>query len=63
MENNNCYYNIRETVENKEYHICTYPKPHRGWVGISGRCWDSKESCIFTQDGAQKTCSFYRIRD
>ena len=25
----------------------------------SGRDWDSKMNCIFTQDGAQSSCSAY----
>jgi hypothetical protein len=52
---NNCYYNFDGR--------CTYPKPHRGWIGESGRCWDSKESCVFTQDGAQTLCTFYKIQN
>jgi len=52
---NNCYYNVEGR--------CTYPKPHRGWIGETGRCWDSKESCTFTQDGAQKLCTLYKIQN
>lgn len=52
---NNCYYNIEG--------MCTFPKPYSGFVGFSGRAWDSKESCTFTQHGAQKVCTDYVIED
>jgi hypothetical protein len=45
---NNCYYNISGK--------CTNPKITRG---ESGRDWDSKQNCTFTQDGAQSLCSEY----
>lgn len=45
---NNCYYNISGR--------CTNP---RGLAGESGRDWDSKQNCTFTQDGAQSLCSVY----
>ena len=54
MSDNNCYYNIQGK--------CTHPKPYSEWVGVSGRDWDSKESCVFTQDGAQGICKWYRFR-
>jgi len=51
---NNCYYNH----ENR----CTKPKSWSGYVGASGRTWDSKMSCTFTQDGAQGICSDYKFK-
>ena len=48
---NNCYYNISGR--------CTNPKITRGLAGESGRDWDSKQNCTFTQDGAQSLCSEY----
>lgn len=48
---NNCYYNINSG--------CTNPKISKGLAGESGRDWDSKINCTFTQDGAQSLCSEY----
>lgn len=48
---NNCYFNIGGR--------CTNPKVTRGLAGESGRDWDSKQNCTFTQDGAQSLCSAY----
>ena len=48
---NNCYYNIGGR--------CTNTKITRGLAGESGRDWDSKQNCTFTQDGAQSLCSEY----
>lgn len=48
---NNCYYNISGK--------CTNPKITRGLAGESGRDWDSKQNCTFTQDGAQSLCPKY----
>lgn len=50
---NNCYYNIEGR--------CTYPKDYTIWIGSSGRDWNSKENCVFLQDGAQTVCSNYNI--
>ena len=52
---NNCYYNIGGR--------CTDPKITRGLAGESGRDWDSKQNCTFTQDGAQSLCSEYFFED
>lgn len=52
---NNCYFNF----EGK----CTYPKSYSKHIGVSGRDWDSKENCVFTQYGAQTTCSNYKIQN
>ncbi len=48
---NNCYYNISGK--------CTNPKITKGLAGESGREWDSKQNCTFTQDGAQSLCSVF----
>ena len=52
---NNCYYNIGGR--------CTNPKITRGLAYESGRDWDSKQNCTFTQDGAQSLCSEYFFED
>lgn len=51
---NNCYFNITGR--------CTNPKVTRDKataIGGSGRDWDSKQNCTFTQDGAQSLCHEY----
>lgn len=55
MNSNNCYYNIDN--------MCTHPKSYSKHIGASGRDWDSKESCTFTQYGAQTVCSWYKIQN
>ena len=52
---NNCYYNIGGR--------CTNPNITRGLAYESGRDWDSKQNCTFTQDGAQSLCSEYFFED
>lgn len=48
---NNCYYNFQGR--------CTHPNSETKRVGSSGRDFDSKINCIFTQNGAQGVCSWY----
>jgi hypothetical protein len=58
MGKNNCYFNFRGT--------CTNPKITRNkptTIFGSGRDWDSKQNCTFTQDGAQTHCTEYLFKD
>ncbi|MCZ7405140.1 MAG: hypothetical protein O8C67_09455 [Candidatus Methanoperedens sp.] len=48
---NNCYYNVGRK--------CTHPTSTFQKIGDSGRNFDSKTNCTFTQDGAQSLCSWY----
>jgi len=52
---NNCYFNIEGR--------CTFPKSYSKWIGSSGRDWDSKENCTFTQHGSQTICTNYKIQN
>ena len=51
---NNCYWNIKRKCTNPKITRCKHII-----IGGSGRDWDSKMNCIFTQDGAQSSCSAY----